>query len=101
MPVQLAAARVVSRRWLGLVEVPPELEKALTDCNAELGGERGRQLRHGRKGSHICAGKALWRMQGHAQLSNKCSKAETAVYDRQAGAGVQAQRHSADRHAAP
>lgn len=50
-PVQLAAARVVSRRWLGLVEVPPELEKALADSNRDLGGEEGRQL--GRSGRRL------------------------------------------------
>lgn len=50
IPVPLAAARAVSRRWLGLVAVPPELEKALADSTAALSAESGRQLaRSGRR----------------------------------------------------
>lgn len=42
--VSLAAARHVSRRWLGLVEVPPALEATLDENSGALGGEGGRQL---------------------------------------------------------
>ena len=43
--MQLAAAGRVSRRWLGLIEVPPELEKSLADTSRDLGVGGGRQLR--------------------------------------------------------
>ncbi len=42
--VPLTAARVVSQRWMGLVEVPPALEHALEQSAAEFTGEHGRQL---------------------------------------------------------